>query len=263
MTNAFSLYAARQSGLHRLNPLTTLALVGFCIVAGLALPGPWGPYAVFLLVLLPLAAWGRVLPDLLRGALKIALPFAISVFLIQGLFWTGGTPVVGLGPLSLKREGLLFALQSTGRILAIIGSFLLLALTTRPDALMRTLDQHGLPKALTYVVLATIQIAPRFQAKANTILDAQRSRGLETEGSVRQRIRALLPLVIPLVLGSLIDIEERAMSLEARAFSRTGEKTSLLVLPDSAAQRLARALLLLGMIAAVAGALAVRVWWRA
>jgi len=80
---------------------------------------------------------------------------------------------------------------------------------------------------------------------------------------VRQRIRALLPLVIPLVLGSLIDIEERAMSLEARAFSRTGEKTSLLVLPDSAAQRLARALLLLGMIAAVAGALAVRVWWRA
>jgi len=53
------------------------------------------------------------------------------------------------------------------------------------------------------------------------------------------------------------------MSLEARAFSRTGEKTSLLVLPDSAAQRLARALLLLGMIAAVAGALAVRVWWRA
>ena len=128
---------------------------------------------------------------------------------------------------------------------------------------MRTLDQHGLPKALTYVVLATIQIAPRFQAKANTILDAQRSRGLETEGSVRQRIRALLPLVIPLVLGSLIDIEERAMSLEARAFSRTGEKTSLLVLPDSAAQRLARTLLLLGMIAAVAGALAVRVWWRA
>ncbi|OQA46934.1 MAG: Energy-coupling factor transporter transmembrane protein EcfT [Chloroflexi bacterium ADurb.Bin325] len=254
MTDAFSLYAARPSGLHRLNPLTTLALVGFCLVAGLALPGPWGPYAVFLLVLL-LAAWGQVLPDLLRDALKIALPFAVSVFLIQGLFWTGGTPVVGLGPLSLKREGLLFAAQSTGHILAVVGSFLLLSLTTRPDALMRTLDQRGLPKALTYVVLATIQIAPRFQAKANTILDAQRSRGLETEGGVRQRVRALLPLVVPLILGSLIDIEERAMSLEARGFSRTGEKTSLLVLPDSAAQRIARWLLLVGMVAVVAAAL--------
>jgi energy-coupling factor transport system permease protein len=258
MTDAYSLYIARPSGLHRLNPLSTLALVGFCLVAGLALPGPWGPYAVFGLVLVPLAAWGRVLPELLRAALKIALPFAISVFLIQGLFWTGGTPIVALGPLSLKREGLLFAAQSTGRILTVISSFLLLSLTTRPDALMRSLDQHGLPKTLTYIVLATIQIAPRFRAKASTILDAQRSRGLETEGGLLRRIRAVAPLVIPLVLGSLIDIEERAMSLEARGFSRVGVKTSFLILPDSAAQRAGRWLLLLGMAIAVAAG----IWWR-
>ena len=182
-----SLYAA-QSGLHRLNPHD--AGPGRLLHRrGLALPGPWGPYAVFLLVLLPLAAWGRVLPDLLRGALKIALPFAISVFLIQGLFWTGGTPVVGLGPLSLKREGLLFALQSTGRILAIIGSFLLLALTTRPDALMRTLDQHGLPKALTYVVLATIQIAPPRPAAGRSSITQQRSLGRWDGGSVTPWIK--------------------------------------------------------------------------
>jgi len=107
-------------------------------------------------------------------------------------------------------------------------------------------------------VLATIQIAPRFQAKANTILDAQRARGLETEGGVGRRVRALLPLVVPLVLGSIIDIEERAMSLEARAFSREGKKTSLLVLPDSAAQKAARAALLIGMAAAVAAG----IWLR-
>lgn len=258
MASSFSLYTPRVSGLHRLHPLTTLALVGLCLVAGLALPGPWGPYAVFLLVLVPLAAWGRVLPNLVRAALKITLPFAISVFLIQGLFWTNGTPIVDLGPLSLKREGLLFAAQSTGRILTVVSSFLLLSLTTRPDSLMIGLDQRGLPKALTYIVLATIQIAPRFQAKANTILDAQRSRGLETEGSVRRRIRALLPLVVPLVLGSIIDIEERAMALDARAFSRVGSKTNLLQLPDSRAQGVARWLLLLAMV----GAIAVGVWLR-
>jgi energy-coupling factor transport system permease protein len=258
VANAFSLYTPRPSGLHRLHPLTMLAMVGFCLVAALALPGPWGPYLVFLLVILPLAARGQVLPNLLSGALKIALPFAISVFVIQGLFWTGGTPVVYLGPLSVKSEGLLFAAQSTGRILAIVGSFLLLSLTVRPDALMIALDQRGAPKSLTYIVLATIQIAPRFQAKANTILDAQRARGLETEGGVGRRVRALLPLVVPLVLGSIIDIEERAMSLEARAFSREGAKTSLLVLRDSAAQKVARIFLLLAMIVAVAAG----VWLR-
>ena len=258
MANAFSLYTPRPSGLHRLHPLTTLALVGFCLVSGLALPGPWGPYLVFLLVVLPLAAWGQVLPSLLSSALKIALPFAISVFLIQGLFWSGGEPVVHLGPLSLKREGLLFAAQSTGRILAVVGSFLLLSLTTRPDSLMIALDQRGAPKALTYIVLATLQIAPRFQSKANTILDAQRARGLETEGGVGRRVRALLPLVVPLVLGSIIDIEERAMALEARAFAREGPKTSLLVLPDSRAQAAARILLVSGMVVAIAGGILLR-----
>jgi energy-coupling factor transport system permease protein len=258
MTNAFSLYAPRPSALHRLHPLTMLAVVAFCLVAGLALPGPWGPYLVFLVVILPLAALGQVLPNLASTTLKIALPFAISVFLIQGLFWTGGTPVVELGPLSLKREGLWFAAQSTGRVLTVVSSFLLLSLTTRPDALMIALDQRGAPKTLTYIVLATIQIAPRFQAKARTILDAQRARGLETEGSFGRRITALLPLVVPLVLGSIIDIEERAMALDARAFSRSGPKTSLLLLRDTNAQRAARWLLVLGMVAVVA----LGVWLR-
>ncbi len=166
--------------------------------------------------------------------------------------------MVYIGPLSLKAEGLLFAAQSTGRILAVIGSFLLLSLTTRPDALMIALDQRGAPKSLTYIVLATIQIAPRFQAKANLILDAQRARGLETEGGFGRRVRALLPLVVPLVLGSIIDIEERAMALDARAFSRKGEKTSLLVLTDSGRQRVARILLVLCAV----GSIALGVWLR-
>lgn len=248
---AYTLYIPRQSGLHRLHPLTMLTVVAFCLVASLALPGPWGSYAVFLFVVLPLAAWGQVLPNLLSTALKIVLPFAISVFLIQGLFWTDGTPVVHFGPLSLKREGLLFAAQSTGRILAIVGAFLLLTLTVRPDAMMIALDQRGAPKTLTYIVLATIQIVPRLRARASTILDAQRARGLETEGGIGRRIRATLPLVVPLVLSSIIDIEERAMALEARAFARPGPKTSLMRLPDSDVQRIARVLILAAAIAVI------------
>jgi energy-coupling factor transport system permease protein len=171
---------------------------------------------------------------------RLIIPFALSLFLIQGLFWTGGTPIVALGPLSLKAEGLTFALAMSGRILIIFSSFLWLAMTTRPDALMLALVQKGLPDRIAYIVLTTLQIVPRFQAKAATILNAQRSRGLETEGSLIRRIRGVLPLVVPLVLGSIVDIEERAIALEARAFSRQGERTSLVDLPDSAAQRVFR-----------------------
>jgi energy-coupling factor transport system permease protein len=171
--------------------------------------------------------------------------------LIQGFFWTGGTPVLHIGPLSLKQEGLLFAARSTGRILMIVGSFLLLSLSTRPDALMLSLAQRGVPKSLTYIILATLQLVPRFQDKAATILDAQQARGLETAGSLSRRVRALLPMVKPLILGSIVDIEERAIALEARAFGRSGPKTSLLTLNDSAAQAIFRWLLLLAAVALV------------
>jgi energy-coupling factor transport system permease protein len=210
---------------------------------------------MFLLVVLPLAALGRVLPNLLSTAIKIAIPFAISVFLIQGLFWQGGTPVVYLGPLSFKAEGLLFALQSTGRILVVVGSVLLLSLTTRPDALMIALDQRGAPKALTYIVLATMQIAPRFQAKANTILT--RAHAGWTQGGIGRRVRAIVRWSSHSCWGAS-STSKSAMALDARAFSRKGQKTSLLVLRDSGAQRVARVLLLLGALASIAAG----VWLR-
>ncbi|WP_374688717.1 energy-coupling factor transporter transmembrane component T [Promineifilum sp.] len=237
--------------MHRLHPLTKLAVVGFCLVLGLFLPGLWLTYAAFGLIILPLAAWAGILPPFLRAVLKAALPVIISVFLVQGLFWPGGTPILRLGPLSLKEEGLMFAIRSAGRFLMVVSSFLLLTFTTRPDGLMLALSERGFPKSIAYVLLATMQIIPRFQAKANTILDAQRSRGLETEGSLLVRVRALLPLIQPLLLGSIVDIEERAIALEVRAFGRSGPKTSLLVLHDTPAQKLVRWLLLLGMLAVI------------
>jgi len=251
MSAAFSLYTPRESGLHRLHPLTKLALAGFFLVAAVALPGTWLLYAAFVLLIVPLAAWGQVLRPLLRALLPIVLPFALSLLIIQGFFWSDGTPILHIGPLSLKREGLLFAARSTGRILVIVSSFLLLSLSTRPDALMLSLAQRGVPKSLSYIILATLQLIPRFQDKATTILDAQRARGLETEGALAQRARALLPMVKPLILGSIVDIEERAIALEARAFGRVGRKTSWLTLADSAGQRVIRWLVVVAAVALV------------
>jgi energy-coupling factor transport system permease protein len=251
MSQAFSLYIAHDSAIHRLHPLTKLVLVFFCLVLGLFLPGLWLTWAAFVVVILPLALWAGILPRFVSAVFKIALPVVISLFLVQGLFWPGGTPIVELGPLSLKQEGLAFAIRSAGRFVMIISSFLLLTFTTRPDGLMLALRERGFPNSIAYIMLATLQIVPRFQTKANTILDAQRSRGLETEGNLLVRFRALLPLIQPLLLGSLVDIEERAIALEVRAFGRPGPKTSLLVLRDTGWQRVARWLLILASLVVV------------
>jgi energy-coupling factor transport system permease protein len=233
-------------------------LAGFLFVAGLALPGTLTAYFVFLLIAFPLAALGKVTREWAAAVWRVALPFAISVFLVQGFFWPRGTPFIFLGPLSLKSEGLIFAVTSTGRILVIVSSFLLLALTTRPDMLMTALTQSGLPGSIAYIIVATIQIVPRFQAKAAAILDAQRARGLETEGNLGQRLRAILPLVVPLVLGSLVDVEERAIAIEARAFNRPGPKTSLIEIAEAAWEPPLRWVI----VGAMVGVVGLSIWFR-
>jgi energy-coupling factor transport system permease protein len=258
MSDTQSLYKPRPSVPHQLFPLTRLAWVGLLLVGGLALPGRWTPYGIFLLVLLPLGLWARVLFDLLRTTGRAAFPFVISVFLVQGFFWPGGTPVLQVGSLALKEEGLAFALASSGRILLVIGSFLWFVFTTRPDTLMMALVQRGFPSSLSYIVVSTIQIVPLFQGRAAAILDAQQARGLETGGRLSQRLRAVAPLVIPLVLSSLIDVEERALAIEARGFNHPGPKTSLIELHEASWEPAMR----WGTLLAITGCLVAGIWLR-
>ncbi len=249
--NNFSLYAARDSGLQRLHPLTKCIYVLFLLVAGLSLPWPWTGYFIFVLGTIPAAVWGKVLRRHLQAVWRVTWPFALSILLIQGLFWGHGPNLLALGPVALKSEGIQYGLVSIGRILVVMGAFVLFSLTTRPDILMIALKQVGLPSSITYIFVTTLQIIPRFQSKAATVLDAQRSRGLATEGNILARSRAVVPLIVPLVLGSLVDVEERAIAIEARAFNSSHKETSIIEIPDSPLQRSVRILLVVLMVLSV------------
>lgn len=257
MQDRLSLYLDRDSPLHRLNPLTKLVLTFSLILMAFLGPGFWLATALFVVVLLPLSFWGNIAPEFIRTTLRLILPLTAFLFVLQSLFYPGGeTVLIELWIFSAKLEGVLFAYLTASRIMAMVGSFLLLLLSTHPSALMTALTQRGLPASLTYVIVSTLQIIPQMQAKARTIIDAQRSRGLETEGGLHRRIRALLPLVGPLVFGSLVDVEERAIAIEARGFKAARTKTSLLEIPDSPAQRLLR----LGLVIVTVLVIGVRLW---
>jgi energy-coupling factor transport system permease protein len=236
-----SLYQPAESPIHRLHPLTKLTLSFGLIALALGVNIDWAPLALYLAVLLPLSVAAQVARPFLRTSLRLLLPFAISLFIIQSLFYPGGRTVLAqLGPLSIKAEGVRFAFGSAVRILLISSALLLTLQTTHPGALLSGLVQKGFPPNLAYVIVTTLQIIPLMRERADTIIDAQRARGLETQGSLLVRARALLPLIGPLVLGSLVDVEERTLALEARAFGATTPKTSLLTLPDPLPERLVR-----------------------
>lgn len=249
----------RPSQARPLHPLTTLSLTLLAVVAGGALPTTGLVLAVFGILLMPLAALAHRLAPFLRTCARVLSPFLVSLVIIQGFFSPGATVLFRLGPFRYTLEGLGVALLFSARLLVGLGAATLLGMITRPDVLMRALVERGLPNQIAYIVVTTLQIVPTFQARARAILDAQRSRGLETEGPFLTRVRALAPLVGPLILSSLMQIEERAIALEARAFTRPGPRTSLVNLPDSRLQSAAR----IGMgLLALAAVVARLTAWR-
>lgn len=247
-------YSPGASLLHRLHPLTKLAGAALILAATYLLPGAPVPLALFALVLL-LAASSGVAGSIARTVARVVLPVTLSLFLIQGILFppAGATPLP-LGPITLTREGLLFAYLISMRLTVMSALVLLLLRVTHPADLVFALTERGLPRSIGYILLVSLQIVPDMSARATAILEAQRSRGLETQRGLL-KVRGIVPLVGPLVVGALADVEERAMALESRAYTAPGPKTSLRQLHDTPAQRAARALLLLATVGLIA--------WRA
>ena len=93
-------------------------------------------------------------------------------------------------------------------------AFAMFVLTTKPAALVEDLEQAGFSPRFGYMISSVFQIIPQMMGTMNTIMDAQRSRGMETEGSLFVRAKAFIPLISPVVSSSLINTRERAIALE-------------------------------------------------
>jgi energy-coupling factor transport system permease protein len=247
MQEKLSFYIHRQSVLHRANPLTKLVFVFTAILVSYLSPWYWTASLLILLNIL-LSYLGSVQREYLGVVRRLLLPVVGFMFVMQSLFLPRGETVLyEIWIIHLSMENLQAALLNATRIFVMVSAFILLILTTHPSELMGDMTRRGLPGQLAYVVVSTLQILPQMRTKANTIMDAQRSRGLDTEGSFRKRVSALLPLVGPLVFGSIVDVEERAIAIEARAFTSPHPKTSLHEIPDTRLEQITR-WLMLGLI---------------
>lgn len=244
---------------RRLNPSTKLVAALSQALIAFAVRGWTGPVTV--LIVLALIALSARIGRALLPFLIATIPLTASILLVNTFLFPGATDrIFSLGPFAPTWTGLVAALQATLRVVAFAMSVAVLVLTTRPDELVADLEARGAPRGVTFVIGATVRTIPRVVRRAVEITDAQRARGLDTEGRIWRRIRGVLPLAAPLVFGSLNEVEEQTMALEARAFSAPGRRTPLRLFPDDAPQRALRWVLILGtaalIVLSIAGRLA-------
>jgi energy-coupling factor transport system permease protein len=239
-----------NSWLHRRNPVTKLLALAWVILAAFLLPAVTLPVlAAASLVIAGVSGLGG---SVVR-ALRIPAVLVASILVVNALFFPGAVDVIGrLGPLALSWDGIAFGLVTAGRVLVAFVTSIAFLQSTLPDDLLEALVARGVSHRFAWVILSAVQTVPRLQESAAAILEAQQARGLEIGGSLPRRIRALVPLIGPVLLGALIDVRERTFALEARGFGAGGPRTAYRVVPDAPIDRWLRPAILLAIVAVVA-----------
>ena len=248
---SISLYVDKDTYLTRMHPFTKLCYIFTAIVASLVAGKLWA-FAAFIGISLVMLISGKIIRKVFP-LIAFSFTILITIFLIHGLFnHENATLLFAAGPLKFYQEGMLYALRISLNVLNMLLAFAVFVLTTRPVELVEDLERIGFSPKIGYVVSSVFQIVPQMSGTMNTIMDAQRSRGLETEGSLLTRAKSFLPLISPVVMSSLINTRERAIALEIRGFEAGQKKTYLREDKMKNLDRIWCVILLLLIIAAIA-----------
>ncbi len=252
--SSISLYEDRGSYLNKMHPYTKLLY----ILAAVCIPligGKLWLFPILILCSLLLLAFGGVIKKALP-LIAFSFTLILVIFLIQTFLYYGNEEVlIRIGGINIYREGFFHATRIGLNILNMLLAFAVFVLTTSIPELVDELEKNGLSPKLGYIVVSVFQILPQMMSSKDTITDAQRSRGMETEGNFLTRAKAFIPLISPVVTSSLINTRERAIALEVRGFGRKNKKTFLEDRKKHKGDRIIGAFLLLMILFTIAARL--------
>ena len=210
---------------HRLDARCKLLLVALYIAALFTANG-WISYALVITVTILAVAVSRIPPKALLRGLKPVMIIIIFTAILN-LFFTTGTPLLKLGPVTVTREGAVRAVFMVLRItLLIFGTFLLtyttapIALTDGMESLFSPLKKLKVPvHEMSMMMSMALRFIPTLIEETDKIMSAQKARGADFEsGNLFQRAKALLPLLVPLFVSAFRRADELAIAMESRCY---------------------------------------------
>jgi energy-coupling factor transport system permease protein len=226
-----------DSPLHRAHPYTPLALAAGLFMIAFAAANP-GAVGVVVALSLALALAAGAARELMRPLLVFALPTWVLLLVVHGLL--GPEPYRPVGPLEVSAAGFERALVLGGRVTAIVTAFVAALAAVSPARLVEAMSARGAGFKGTFLLVSTLTLVPRLRGRATRVLEAQQCRGLRIGGSPLARARTLAPLVLPLVLGALSEVDEQVLALEARGATAAARRTALDPPADPWSERLLR-----------------------
>ena len=231
-------YFPGNSFIHRLDPRTKLIMLIVYIVA-LFVAVSWVSYAVMLIFLIGCIVISKIPPkSIVRGMKPMVVILAFTAVL-NLLMTPGETVLVSFWIITVTLEGVMRAIQMMVRILMLITGTFLLTYTTSPialtdglESLLSPLKKLRLPvHELAMMMCIALRFIPTLIEETDKIMSAQKARGADFEtGSLMQRVKALVPILIPLFISAFRRADELATAMECRCYHGGEGRTKMKLL---------------------------------
>ncbi|MCD7772185.1 MAG: energy-coupling factor transporter transmembrane protein EcfT [Oscillospiraceae bacterium] len=223
-------YFPGNSVLHRLDPRIKLLLTVLYIVMLFSASGFTGLGIGIVFLIFAFAISGIPIKMMVKGV-KPILPVIIFTGILNLFFITTGNVIFSLGFIKITDDGLSTMIFMAVRIIFLICGTSLLTYTTSPialtDAIERVLSPlrvfHFPAHEIAMMMTIALRFIPTLIEETDKIMSAQKARGADFEsGSIINRAKALIPVLIPLFVSAFRRAEELALAMECRCY-RGGE----------------------------------------
>lgn len=146
------------------------------------------------------------------------IAIAVFVLLLNSLLIRGDTTFGSIAGFPLYEDGLFFGVRTASRLLLLTYAILVFFISTPLKDLIRYLQAKGLSRSSSLILLLTLHFLDRLPARIHQIFLAQQARGAPVDAGVISRSKALLSILSPLVLSSIVESIDRGTALELRGF---------------------------------------------
>ena len=256
-----------NSLVHRFDPRLKLVLTIVYIVLLFAASNPLG-LTLSILFLAVMYKVAKIPGKMILKSLKPIFPIIVFTAVLNLFFVSGeGDPLVHIGFLKIYAEGLRYAILMAVRVMALIAGTSLLTYTTSPIVLTDAIEQllkplgklHFPVHELAMMMSIALRFIPTLIEETDKIMNAQKARGAQLDtGKMTDRVKALVPVLIPLFISAFRRADELAMAMECRCYRGGEGRTRLKVLHCGARDWLCLAVCL----AAFAAVLSTRWIWQ-
>lgn len=235
---ALGRYLPLDSIVHKMDPRAKIAIM-FLLIIAVFIPAGFYGYALISVALLLCLYFSKLKVGYALRSMKPMIVMMVFLLVINILVLKTGTPLFTIGSFSIYSGAIVQTLYIVIRLMLMIIATTILTATTKPldltlgiEMILKPFEKIGIPGHIIAMMISiALRFIPTLIEETQRIMNAQASRGVDLEnGKLKEKIMAVLSLIVPLFISSFERADQLANAMEARGYNPSKQRTRYKVL---------------------------------